>query len=437
MARVSSERRAKLEPYLPSNRTAFLNDKDPASAEASARRPVPLDPDNEMRTTDHPRTTIPHVTLTYAQSLDGQIALHPGARTSISGSATKSMIHYLRSRHDATLIGRGTAMDDNPGLNTVYTDDGQYPVGLDRQPRPIILDPSKQWEEHACEKLFDLAEKRLGRPPWMVNSVDQMGDEELETVTQRGNQDRSRLRRVGGGVIQAGKYSSKENGVDWKAILSALGATGIRSVMIEGGATVINDLLRQRNQHWIDSIIVAIAPNYLGEGGVHVAPFRSQTNHKEFELLKVNWFKFGNDIVMAWKKPRRVSYTMPSQPSAIDQTSNGEDNRDLASGPSGSRSGQQTSSRQGNLNGLPGHVGPISGEPSTTSQTLNGENNDQNNRDATSGPSGSSSGQQTSNRQGNLNRSPGPSAQRSGQSLITQPLNGQSSLDGANDETRK
>ncbi|TVY14098.1 2,5-diamino-6-ribosylamino-4(3H)-pyrimidinone 5'-phosphate reductase [Lachnellula arida] len=406
---LSNKRRTQLEPYLPSNRIAFLNDKDPAATQSSARPPVTLDPDNPMRTTYHPRTTIPHVTLTYAQSLDGQIALHPGVRTAISGPATKTMTQYLRSRHDAILIGRGTAMADNPGLNTLYSDDGQYPVGLDRQPRPIILDPSNQWREDACEKLFDLAEKRQGRPPWTVNSVDQTGDEERETVTQRVNQDRSRLRSVGGGVIQAGEYSSKENGVDWEAILSALGATGVRSVMIEGGAAVINDLLRQRNQHWIDSIIVTIAPTYFGEGDVHVAPFRNQTNQKEFELSDVKWLDYGNDIVMAWTKPRSVSYTMPSQPFTIGQTLNGENNRDVASGPSGSRSGQ----------------------PSTMGQTSNGQNNGQNNRDVTSGPDGSRYGQETSNRQKILIDYSGP-----GQSLITEALNEQSDLDGANDGTR-
>jgi len=135
-----------------------------------------------------------------------------------------------------------------------------------------------------------------------VNCVDKMGDEEFETVTQCVEQDRSRLRSVGGGIIQAGEYGSKENGVDWKAILSALGATGARGVMIEGGAAVINDLLRQRNQQWIDSIIVTIAPTYLGEGGVHVTPFGSQTNHKEFELSNVKWLDYENDIVMAWRK---------------------------------------------------------------------------------------------------------------------------------------
>ncbi|TVY25380.1 2,5-diamino-6-ribosylamino-4(3H)-pyrimidinone 5'-phosphate reductase [Lachnellula hyalina] len=350
---LSNARRTELEPYLPPNRTTFLNDSDPASAESRVHHPVSLDPISRMQNTGHPRTTIPHVTLTYAQSLDGQIALNPGVRTAISGPETKAMTHYLRSRHDAILIGRGTAMADNPGLNTKYSDDEEYPVGLDRQPRPIILDPSKQWEENACERLFDLAEKGLGRPPWTVNSVENIGDKEFETVTQRVDQDRSRLRGVGGGVIQAGEYDSKENGVDWKEILSALGATGVRSVMIEGGAAVINDLLRQRNQQWIDSIIITIAPTYLGEGGVHVAPFRSQTNDKEFELSNVKWLDYENDIVMAWRqslnhppsaKRRTIKATsvhplamsvqcLVMRQLAVGQAFNGQNNLDEASGP--------------------------------------------------------------------------------------------------------
>src|SRR5947207_2217592 len=62
-------------------------------------------------------TAKPHVTLTYAASLDSSISLSPGTQTHLSGHLSKAMTHYLRSRHSAILIGVGTAAVDDPGLN--------------------------------------------------------------------------------------------------------------------------------------------------------------------------------------------------------------------------------------------------------------------------------------------------------------------------------
>lgn len=68
----------------------------------------------------------PHVTLTYAQSLDGAIAAAPGVQTALSGPESKAMTHYLRSQHDGILVGIGTAMADNPSLNCRLDGVGGY-----------------------------------------------------------------------------------------------------------------------------------------------------------------------------------------------------------------------------------------------------------------------------------------------------------------------
>ncbi|KAJ6000142.1 hypothetical protein N7481_000551 [Penicillium waksmanii] len=63
------------------------------------------------------RGEFPHVTLSYASSMDSKISLRAGMQTVLSGPEAKLMTHYLRSRHDAILIGVGTVLADNPGLN--------------------------------------------------------------------------------------------------------------------------------------------------------------------------------------------------------------------------------------------------------------------------------------------------------------------------------
>ena len=89
-----------------------------------------------------PGLPLPHLTLTYAMSLDCKISLARGAQTALSGSRTRAMTHYLRSRHDAILIGVGTAEADDPSLNCRFSADGVNKLDLEKQPILVILDPN-------------------------------------------------------------------------------------------------------------------------------------------------------------------------------------------------------------------------------------------------------------------------------------------------------
>jgi 2,5-diamino-6-(ribosylamino)-4(3H)-pyrimidinone 5'-phosphate reductase len=198
------------------------------------------------------------------------------------------MTHYLRSRHDGILVGIGTAKADNPGLNTRYTEDGRNAVGFARQPRPFVLDPSGRWSLGDTPKLFSLAESKQGKPPsWIVGRGDV--DERLE----------KKVLGSDGVVLDAGDYSGREDGVDWDTILKNMKSKGVRSVMIEGGGAVIKDLLRKKNQKYINSVIVTIAPTCLGAGGVDVSPRRSVDTENEVNLKDVRWIPLGQDVVMA------------------------------------------------------------------------------------------------------------------------------------------
>jgi diaminohydroxyphosphoribosylaminopyrimidine deaminase/5-amino-6-(5-phosphoribosylamino)uracil reductase len=58
----------------------------------------------------------PYITLKWAQSADGKVAGPGGRRTQISNRTSQEMIHALRARSDAILIGIATAVADNPLL---------------------------------------------------------------------------------------------------------------------------------------------------------------------------------------------------------------------------------------------------------------------------------------------------------------------------------
>lgn len=174
----------------------------------------------------------PFITLTYAQSIDSRIAAEPGVQTKLSHLETKTMTHYLRSKHDAILVGVGTVLADDPKLNCRY---GGGKI------RPIVVDPSGRWDYNTStlKKICDAGE---GLPPYIL--VDELVEKE--------------------GVVKLPLLG----GDNWEIIFDKLYELGIKSVMVEGGARVINSLLGKT----VDSIIITVAPVFLGEQGVQVSP---------------------------------------------------------------------------------------------------------------------------------------------------------------------
>lgn len=242
--------------------------------------------------------SLPHVTLTYASSLDSQISLSRGVQTVLSGAETKAMTHYLRSRHDAILVGVGTAETDDPGLNCRFSEDGMRVVGMDRQPVPVILDPSGRWSCKWDSKVLTLAREDKGNAPLWIFS-----DNETDRISNSRNS--KGLIEQGGGIQPCVELRSG-NGVNWRTVLRGLASEGIKSVMVEGGAKVIEDLLQEKNQEFVSSVIVTIAPVWLGSGGVTVCPPRGSISREVGRLAGVKWIPMGEDVVMAGKFPGKI-----------------------------------------------------------------------------------------------------------------------------------
>ena len=134
-----------------------------------------------------PQLDLPFTTLTFATSLDSSLALSPGARTVLSGPHSKAMTHYLRSRHDGIVIGVGTAVADDPGLNCRISGVGGYGrPGLDGQPRPVVIDPTARWEFSDDSKLFQLCREGRGRAPWIITAVEKPNAEKQALLERYG-----------------------------------------------------------------------------------------------------------------------------------------------------------------------------------------------------------------------------------------------------------
>nr|WP_033315390.1 bifunctional diaminohydroxyphosphoribosylaminopyrimidine deaminase/5-amino-6-(5-phosphoribosylamino)uracil reductase RibD [Limimaricola hongkongensis] len=74
----------------------------------------------------------PFVTLKLATSLDGRIATGTGESRWITGPGARARVHMMRARHDAVMVGGGTARVDDPMLNV-------RGLGIDRQPVRVVL----------------------------------------------------------------------------------------------------------------------------------------------------------------------------------------------------------------------------------------------------------------------------------------------------------
>src|SRR5205807_2336951 len=58
----------------------------------------------------------PYVHAKWAMTLDGKIATRTGDSKWISGRASRAIVHALRGRVDAVIVGIGTALADDPLL---------------------------------------------------------------------------------------------------------------------------------------------------------------------------------------------------------------------------------------------------------------------------------------------------------------------------------
>jgi riboflavin-specific deaminase-like protein len=169
----------------------------------------------------------PHVTLSYAQSWDGSITTNPGESLALSSDAGMQMTHQLRSLHDGILVGIGTVLADDPRL-TVREWSGS-------DPQPIVLD--SQLRIPASSNLCQNGAQRC----WVL-------------TTQNTLPERSDCELIG---VAADKSAQ----VDLRAALDELYQRGIRSLMVEGGASVITAFLRSG---LADGIVLTVAPVLIG-----------------------------------------------------------------------------------------------------------------------------------------------------------------------------
>jgi diaminohydroxyphosphoribosylaminopyrimidine deaminase/5-amino-6-(5-phosphoribosylamino)uracil reductase len=87
----------------------------------------------------------PYIILKWAQTEDGFFAPGDGSQFWITGEASKRLVHQWRGEEDAVLVGKHTALADNPQLNVRY--------GSGKSPKRVVIDRNLELPGHL--HLFD------------------------------------------------------------------------------------------------------------------------------------------------------------------------------------------------------------------------------------------------------------------------------------------
>lgn len=189
----------------------------------------------------------------------------------------------MRTKHDAILVGIGTALNDDPQLNSRHIPEDERPSHL---PRPVILDTNLRLRPDC--KLLKNYRERKGRRPWVICDA---------SLTSNDIGRKSTLEEAGARVIDV---PSVNGFIMIPDLLKVLYNFGIKTLMVEGGATIIGSFLAEpactKPNTIIDTLIITIAPTLIGNDGVGYGEKLSATQIPSLKHIRTE--VMGQDVVI-------------------------------------------------------------------------------------------------------------------------------------------
>lgn len=183
-------------------------------------------------------TKTPYVVLKFAMTLDGKIATRTGASKWITGEAARNHVHQLRGRYAGILAGIGTVLADDPMLNCRI--DGAH------QPLRIILD------SHLRIPMGSRLVRSAKEYPLLIVCNESTRDREEGT---------NRIQKLEEAGAKVWTLPEKNGHPDLNVLMQRLGEEKTDSVLIEGGGTVNEAVLKA---HIVHHVYAYIAPKIFG-----------------------------------------------------------------------------------------------------------------------------------------------------------------------------
>lgn len=181
----------------------------------------------------------PHVTVKWAQSLDGRAAADDGTSQWITGPEARADVHRRRAEADAIAVGTGTVLADDPALTARAGDEL-----LPHQPVPVVIG--------ARPTPADAAVHRHPHTPVFFDTH------------------------------------------DLSAVLAALHARGIQTLFVEGGPTLASAFLAAG---LADRVLTYVAPVLLGGSRLAVSDIGVRSIDEARRLVVDEWLPLGADLL--------------------------------------------------------------------------------------------------------------------------------------------
>ncbi len=214
----------------------------------------------------------PMVTLKLAASFDGRIATQTGESQWISGAEARRSVHAMRARHDAVMVGGGTARVDDPTLNV-------RDIGVEHQPVRVV------WSRHLDIPLQGkLAQSARDVPLWILHADDASTD----------------ICKAWQGLgARLFPCATNQQQIEPVSALQALGEAGLTRVFCEGGGTLAASLL---SSGLVDELVTFTAGIGIGAEGqptLGVMGVDRLSKAPRFELVETR--KIGADTMTRWR----------------------------------------------------------------------------------------------------------------------------------------
>ncbi len=182
-------------------------------------------------------TGTPFVIAKSALTIDGWTATSVGHSRWVTGEKSRESVHRLRNRVDAIMVGIGTVIADNPQLTS------RLRGRKGKDPIRIIVDA------------------RLDIPDNALVLNRESPSDTLIVVGLRVSA--KRIKRIQRDGVEIVRCPTRKGRINLAAMLEILGKREITSVLLEGGATLMGSMIRER---LIDKFYVFKAPKILGGG---------------------------------------------------------------------------------------------------------------------------------------------------------------------------
>ncbi len=182
-------------------------------------------------------TQLPWMTVKWAASIDGRIALRSRASKWISGERARRMVHRERGRVDGVLTGIGTVITDNPRLNARET-------RVRRRAMRIVYDPLAN-TPLGCAMLEQSSEGQV-----VILALPEAARDAEVAARVRA------LEAAGARVVELG-----ESGEMTPAFI-ALFAQGVSTVLVEAGGGLVGKLFAE---NLVDEVFSFVGPIIIGD----------------------------------------------------------------------------------------------------------------------------------------------------------------------------